>query len=225
MKNNVRVDSGLNTYMAGIYRYMSLGLLCTGLVAYLPQMLSVQAQMTFYSLSSVSWLGTIGIAIYFAAALHKMRSDTAHTLFWVYAALMGVSLSTIFGVYNSHSIARAFFVTSATFGVMTVYGTVTKRDLTSLGSFAMMGLWGVIIAGFVNMLLRSPGLEFVLSVAGVIIFTGLIAFDTQRLRSMYYAMPHDNELRSKMSIVGALMLYMDVVNLFVSLLRLTGDRK
>jgi hypothetical protein len=224
-KNAVHSDSGLNAYMARIYRYMALGLGVTAAVAYLPQMLGLQAQHTFYSLSSVSWVGTLGIAIYFGAALQRMKSETARMLFWVYSALMGVSLSTLFGVYQSHSIARAFFVTSCTFGVMSAYGSMTKKDLSGLGSFAMMGLWGLIIASLVNIFLRSTGMDFVLSVAGVIIFTSLIAYDTQRLQSLYYSMPHHKETRSKMAILGALMLYMDVVNLFVSLVRLTGDRK
>ena len=224
-RNNVRTDSGLNAYMMRIYQYMALGLGLTAAVAYLPQMLGFEAQQTFYSLSSISWIGSLGIAIYFGTSLQKMKSETARVLFWIYSALMGASLSTLFGVYQSHSIARAFFVTSCTFGVMSVYGHVTKRDLSGVGSFAMMGLWGLIIASLVNMFLRSTGMDFVLSVAGVIIFTSLIAYDTQRLQSLYYSMPHQDETRKKMAVLGALMLYMDVINLFVSLLRLTGDRK
>jgi len=222
---NVHINSGLNTYMSRIYRYMALGLGLTAFVSYLPQLFGFQAQRAFYSLSSIAWMGSLGIAIYFGASLQKMRSETAQILFWVYSALMGVSLSTLFGVYQSHSIGRAFGITACTFGVMSVYGHMTKRDLSGLGSFAMMGLWGLVIASVVNMFLGSSGMDFVLSIAGVVIFTSLIAYDTQRLQSLYYSMPHQGETREKMAILGALMLYMDVINLFVSLLRLTGERK
>lgn len=223
--NNVRVDSGLNRYMARIYGYMALGLGVTAFVAYLPQLMSFHAQRTFYSLSSLSWIGSFGIAIYFSAALQRMRVQTAQVLFWVYSVLMGVSLSNLFRLYHSHSIAQTFMITSFMFAGMSLYGHMTKRDLSGLGSFAMMGLWGVILASVVNIFLGSAGIDFVLSVAGVVIFTSLIAYDVQALQSMYYAMPHQDGIRDKMSILGALKLYMDVINLFVSLLRLTGDRK
>ena len=223
--NNVRVDSGLNRYMARIYGYMALGLGVTAFVAYLPQLMSFHAQRTFYSLSSLSWLGSFGIAIYFSGALQRMRVQTAQVLFWVYSVLMGVALSTLFRLYHSHSIAQTFMITSFMFAGMSLYGHMTKRDLSGLGSFAMMGLWGVILASVVNIFLASAAIDFVLSVAGVVIFTSLIAYDVQALQSMYYAMPHQDGIRDKMSILGALKLYMDVINLFVSLLRLTGDRK
>jgi hypothetical protein len=138
---------------------------------------------------------------------------------------MGLALTGIFGFYRASSIASAFFITACTFGVMTVYAQNTKRDLTAIGSFCMMGLWGLIIAGVVNIFLKSSMLQFMTSLIGVGVFTGLIAYQTQNLRQMYYALPNDEGIRQKMAIAGALNLYMSVINLFLSILRLMGDRK
>jgi len=216
------VDVGLHTYLLGIYRYMGLGLALTGLVAYT---LSWMSPRSLGGIPMMATFGTLGISIYFSAAFQKMSASTAQTLFWAFSALMGVSLTNIFGIYQAHSIASAFFITACTFGAMTIYGQSTQRDLTGIGSFCMMGLWGVIIASVVNIFLKNSMVEFIVSLVSVGIFTGLIAYQTQNLRQMYYALPNNAAIRQKMSIAGALNLYMSVINLFLSILRLMGDRK
>jgi FtsH-binding integral membrane protein len=216
------IDSGLHTYLLRVYRYMGLGLAVTGVLAYL---LSGVRPQTLGILPTIATFSLLGISIYFSAAFNRMSASTAQGLFWVFSALMGLSLTGIFGFYRASSIASAFFVTACTFGVMTVYAQNTKRDLTGIGSFCRMGLWGIIIAGFVNIFLKNSMVDFITSLIGVGVFTGLIAYQTQNLRQMYYALPNDEEIRQKMAIAGALNLYMSVINLFLSLLRLMGDRK
>jgi FtsH-binding integral membrane protein len=149
----------------------------------------------------------------------------AQMVFWSYAALMGLSLSSLFLLYTGASIARVFFITSAVFGSMSLYGYTTKKDLTAMGSFLMMGLIGIIIASLVNMFLHSAAIQFAVSVLGVIIFVGLTAYDTQKIKAMYYELGGDNESASKGAIMGALTLYLDFINLFIMLLRFFGDRK
>lgn len=216
------VDVGLQTYLLGIYRYMGLGLALTGLMAYA---LSGIPRSSLGSIPLMATFATLGISIYFSMAIEKMSASTAQTLFWSFSALMGVSLTVLVGLYHAHSIASAFFITACTFGAMTLYAQNTKRDLTGMGSFCMMGLWGVIIASVVNIFLKNSMMEFIVSLVSVGIFTGLIAYETQNLRQMYYTLPKDGEFRQKMSILGALRLYMSVINLFTSILRLMGERK
>jgi FtsH-binding integral membrane protein len=217
------VDVGLRAYLLRIYQYMGLGLALTGVMAYV--LAHVEGMNSVNGLSFFAALATFGIVIYFNAAFQKMSASTAQMLFWVYSALNGIALTYVFGVYHSGTIARAFLITAATFGVMTVYGHATNRDLTGFGSFFRMGLWGIVIAGFVNIFFKSSMIHFVISVVGVGVFTGLIAYQTQALRQMYYALPNDEDLRQKMSIMGALSLYLSVLNLFLSILRLMNDRK
>ena len=201
---------------------MGLGLLMTAVVAY---GVSLAPARSLGMLPLLAMFGTLGISIYFSAALERMPASRAQMLFWVYAGLMGVALSSIFGSYHAHSIASAFFITALTFGAMTVYGHNTQRDLTAMGSFLMMGLWGIVIASIINIFLKSSMMSFLVSLIGVFVFTGLIAYQTQTLKQLYYALPNNAELRQKMSIVGALNLYMSVINLFISLLNLMGERK
>jgi FtsH-binding integral membrane protein len=166
----------------------------------------------------------LGIVMWMSFGLAKMSASKAQTLFWVFAGLMGASLSSIFMVYVGASIARVFFITAATFATMSLYGYTTKSDLTKLGSFLMMGLIGIIIASIVNIFLKSTQLEFIVSLLGVIIFVGLTAYDTQKIKDMYFD-GGDSETMAKKSIMGALTLYLDFINLFVMLLRFFGQRR
>jgi FtsH-binding integral membrane protein len=166
----------------------------------------------------------LGIVLWMSFGLTKMSASKAQTLFWVFAGLMGASLSSIFMVYVGASIARVFFITAATFATMSIYGYTTKTDLTKLGSFLMMGLIGIIIASIVNIFLKSTQLEFIVSLLGVIIFVGLTAYDTQKIKDMYFD-GGDSETMAKKSIMGALTLYLDFINLFVMLLRFFGQRR
>jgi FtsH-binding integral membrane protein len=219
------VDVGLTNYMLKIYQYMALGLGLTATVVFFISMLPPEMQATVHAFSMLSILGTLGIVFYFSFAGMRISQTTAQGLFWLYSALMGISLSVTLSLYNAHSISLVFFTTSATFAVTSLYGHVTQKDLTSVGSFCMMGLWGIVIASLVNMFFGNESFSFAISVIGVVVFTGLLAYDTQRLRDLYYQMPADDAVRNKIAIFGALTLYLDVINLFISLLRLLGDRK
>ena len=216
------VDVGLHTYLLGIYKYMGLGLLMTAMVAYSVALLPARSLGIF---PLVAMFGTVGISIYFGAALNRMAASTAQILFWVYSGLMGVALSNVFWLYTPKSIASVFFITGLTFGAMSVYGHRTQRDLTSMGSFLTMGLWGIVIASVVNICLKNSMVGFLISLIGVFVFTGLIAYQTQTLKQLYYALPNNKDIREKMSILGALNLYMSIINLFISLLNLMGERK
>lgn len=216
------VDVGLHTYLLGVYKYMGLGLLVTAMVSCGISLLPPRSLGIF---PLVAMFGTLGISIYFGAALNRMAASTAQILFWVYSALMGVALSNIFAAYTIQSIASAFFITGLTFGAMSVYGHSTQRDLTAMGSFLMMGLWGIVIASVVNIFLKSSMMGFLVSLISVFVFTGLIAYQTQTLKQLYYALPNNKDIREKMSILGALNLYMSIINLFIALLNLMGERK
>jgi FtsH-binding integral membrane protein len=177
--------------------------------------------------SGFKWLvmlAPLGIVIYLSFGIAKMSASKAQSTFWVFAALMGASLASIFIVYTQMSIARVFFITSGTFGAMSIYGYTTKRDLTKLGSFLMMGLFGIIIASVVNMFLKSSMMHFVISILGVLIFVGLTAYDTQKIKNMYLV-SDSGELMGKKAVMGALTLYLDFINLFIMLLRLFGQRR
>ena len=154
----------------------------------------------------------------------KMSAAKAQTTFWVFAALMGASLSSIFLMYTGASITRVFFITAGTFGAMSIYGYTTKRDLTKLGSFLMMGLFGIIIASLVNIFMKSTMMYFVISIIGVLIFVGLTAYDTQKIKNMYLV-SDSGEIMGKKAVMGALTLYLDFINLFIMLLRLFGQRR
>jgi FtsH-binding integral membrane protein len=221
----VAVDAGLRAYMLKIYNLMAMALSVTGLVAYLMSTSQELMQFVFGSpLSILFMLAPIGIALFIGFRLHAISEPTARVLFWVYSAVMGISLSGIFLIYTGTSIARTFFVTASTFAAMSLWGYTTKKDLTSMGSFLMMGLIGIIIAALVNFFLKSSALAFAISVLGVLIFTGLTAYDTQKIKWSYYE--GDNDVTaSKKAIIGALTLYLDFINLFLHLLRFLGDRR
>ncbi|MDA1090524.1 MAG: Bax inhibitor-1/YccA family protein [Proteobacteria bacterium] len=230
----VSIDAGLRAYMLRVYNYMASGLALTGIVAYAtantPALMSLFytaspqgfAQPTM--LAYIAMFSPLAFILALSFGINKMQASTAQAVFWGFAAVMGLSLSHIFLSFTGSSIARVFFITSGTFAGMSLYGYTTKKDLTGLGSFLFMGLIGLIIASIVNMFLQSSAMQFVISVVGVLIFVGLTAYDTQKIKSMY-AEADGSETASKKAIMGALTLYLDFINLFMMLLRLFGDRR
>jgi FtsH-binding integral membrane protein len=169
-------------------------------------------------------LGTLGLVFFISFRIHTLQYTTAMTLFMLYAGLLGVTLSSIFLAYTGASITRVFFISAASFGALSLYGYTTQRDLSAMGSFLIMGLFGIIIASLVNIFLKSSGLDWIISVIGVGVFAGLTAYDTQRIKEMYSSMDDDGTLGRK-AVMGALSLYLDFINLFMMLLRLVGDRR
>ena len=237
-QTTVVMDEGLRAYMLKVYNYMATGVLLTGIVALISFNISVVtdasgAIVSFTEFgntlffSGFKWLvmlAPLGIVFYMSFGIKKMSASKAQTVFWIFAALMGLSLSWILLVYTGKSVARVFFITSATFGAMSLYGYTTKRDLTKLGSFLMMGLIGIIIASLINIFMKSSMMYFVISILGVLIFVGLTAYDTQKIKNMYVE-SDSGELIGKKAVMGALTLYLDFINLFIMLLRLFGQRR
>jgi len=218
-------NEGLRSYMLSIYNYMTLGLGITGVVALLTA--SSQTMLEVIYTTPLRWvvmLAPLGFVFFFSARINRIQASTAQLLFWVFSAIMGLSLSFIFVLYTGTSVARVFFITAGTFAAMSIYGYTTKRDLTGLGSFMFMGLIGLIIASIVNLFLASSALEFMISVIGVLVFVGLTAYDTQKIKSSYHA-SDDDGTATKKAIMGALKLYLDFINLFLFLLRLLGNRR
>ncbi len=225
---------GLKSYMCKVYSFMFVGLSLTGLVAFavtqapaLQNVLFVLGNKGYYEPSGLTWLLTfaqLGLVFFLSFRVNHITAATAQIIFWLYAGLMGLTLSSIFLVYTGSSLTRVFLVTSATFGAMSLYGYTTKKDLSSFGSLLFMGLFGVILASLVNIFLKSSMVEFVISALGVMLFTGLTAYDTQRIKEIYLE-DDTQELRSKKAIMGALALYLDFVNIFLLLLRFLGDRR
>jgi FtsH-binding integral membrane protein len=219
------IDEGLRSYFLKVYQYMALGLALTGMVALFVSTNTALMQTIFMSpLRWVVMLAPIGMVLFLSYRIQEMSTKAAQISFWTYAALMGVSLSFIFVVYTGESITKTFFITASMFGGMSLYGYTTKRDLTGMGSFLMMGLIGLIIASVVNLFLASSALSFITSIVGVLIFTGLTAYDTQQLKGYYYAF-NRSDFAERSAIMGALSLYLDFINIFMSLLRLMGDRR
>jgi len=232
------MDDGLRAYMLKVYNYMASGILITGFISLMLFKLSVVTSAdgsiagltnlgnALYN-SALMWiimLAPLGVVFYMSFGIRKMSAAKAQGTFWVFAALMGASLSSIFLVYTGASITRVFFITSGTFGAMSIYGYTTKKDLTKLGSFLMMGLFGIIIASIVNMFMKSTMMYYVISIIGVLIFVGLTAYDTQKIKNMYLA-SDSGEVMGKKAVMGALTLYLDFINLFIMLLRLFGQRR
>jgi len=219
----------INEFIRSVYNWMAIGLGLTGLVAFYvsnsPDLLRIifGNQMLFFGLI----IGELGLVFYLSARIQKIQASTATGLFMFYAALNGVTLSFIFLVYTSSSIASTFFVCAATFIACSVYGMTTKRDLTSLGGFLTMGLIGIIIASVVNMFIGSSAMSMVISYIGVIVFVGLTAYDTQQLKAMAVSQPEGLQAGAirKGAIIGALKLYLDFINLFLMLLRILGNRE
>ncbi len=217
-------DAGLRRYLVQVYNYMAGGLVLTGVTAY------VGAASGFYtSLIGTPWywvvlFAPLALVFLLGYRIERMSVAAAQLVYWGYAALFGLSLSGIFFIYTRESIGSVFFVTGAMFAATSVYAYTTRTDLSRFSSFLFMGLIGVIIAAVVNIFLHSTALQMTVSVMGVIVFTGLAAYDTQRIRAMY-VYGEDGTVTTKKSIYGALALYLDFVNLFISLLQLTGDRR
>jgi len=249
------IDAGLRAYMLRIYNYMVLGLVITGIAAYGIYLLSVtgdaaEAAKTVRGgveiparLVGNMYLTPLGYAVFVSPlkwavflsplvlvfglsfGIERLRPATAQLLFWIFAALMGLSLGSIFMVYTHTSVVRVFFITAASFGALSLWGYTTQRDLTSMGSFLVMGLFGIVIAGVVNMFLASSALQWIISIVGVGVFAGLTAWDTQRLKNEYIYGAMDGDTAERTAIMGALSLYLDVINLFTLLLQLLGQRE
>ena len=230
----VEIDAGLREYMLRVYNYMTSGLVLTGLIAYFSantpailNMLYVASEGGNLQPTGLAYLvmfSPLAFVLVLSFGINKMQASTAQAVFWAFAAVMGLSLANIFLVYTGASITRVFFITAGTFGWMSLYGYTTKRDLSGMGSFLMMGLIGIIIASIVNMFLASSALHFVISVVGVLIFVGLTAYDTQKIKLLYME-ADSGEVMTKKAIMGALTLYLDFINLFIMLLRLFGQRR
>ena len=219
------IDEGLRSYMLRVYNYMASGLALTGIVAYLvaqsPEVMHAVFGTPLYWLVV---LAPLGLVFFLSARINRMQASTAQALFWFYAGLMGVSLSFIFVAYTGTSIARVFFITAGSFAGLSLYGYTTRRDLSAFASFLMVGLIGIILASVVNLFLHSTGLQFAVSVIGVLVFAGLTAYDTQSIKELYLA-SDDASTATRKSVMGALRLYLDFLNLFLMLMQLLGNRR
>jgi FtsH-binding integral membrane protein len=226
------IDEGLRAYMLRVYNLMALGLVITGVVAYGAASLAVvDGQLTAFGqlifASSFRWvviLAPLAAVFFLSFRVHKMSVAAAQATFWVYAGLVGLSLSVIFLVYTTASITQTFFVTAASFGALSLYGYTTKRDLTAMGSFLIMGVFGLVLAMIVNFFLASSALSFAISAIGVLIFAGLTAYDTQKIKEMYFE-GDDALVAGRKAIMGALTLYLDFINLFMFLLQFLGSNR
>ena len=219
------VDQGLRTYMLGVYNMMALGVALTGVVAYLVGSNEALMQMIYAPpLRYVVMFAPLAVVMFFSFRINQMSAGTAQLTFWVYAALVGASISFIFTAYTGGSVAKIFFITAAAFGSLSLYGYTTQKNLSGWGTFLFMGVIGVVIASLVNIWLKSEMISFVTSIIGVLIFAGLTAYDTQKIKSLYYA-GDSHDAMSKKITCGALQLYLDFLNMFMFLLRLFGGRR
>jgi hypothetical protein len=234
----VAIDRGLRAHMIRVYNYMAGGVALTGAIAWITFQFAVVTNeagsivgltpfgQTLFQ-GPMLWvliLAPLGLVFFLSFRIDRLEASTARALFFLYAALLGVSLATIFMVYTHASIARVFFISAASFGALSLWGYTTQRDLSGMGSFLIMGLFGLIIASLVNLFLKSSGLDWALSVMGVLIFAGLTAWDTQKIKEFYDPMD-DGTVAGRKVVMGALALYLDFINLFLMLLRLMGDRR
>jgi len=231
-------DAGLRAHMLRVYNYMTGALALTGAVAYGVANTPALLNLFYHQVMTAQGVGMaptmLGYVVVFAPLalvlllsfrIQQMSQAAAQLTFWVYAGMVGASLASIFLFYTGASIALTFFVTAATFGTMSLYGYTTSRDLTGMGSFLMMGVIGLFIAMIANVFFQSPAMNFVISVLGVAIFTGLTAWDTQKIKQVYYAVGGDTAMAGKAAIMGALSLYLDFLNIFLVLLRFMGNRR
>jgi hypothetical protein len=222
--SSVDIDQGLRAYMLRVYNYMAIGLLITGFVAFFAAASGIYLAIAQSPLIWVVMFAPLGMVFYLSARISRMSVSAAQLSFWVFSGLMGLSLSYIFLAYTGNSIARVFLVTSGAFGALSIFGYTTKKDLTAWGSFLFMGLVGIILASIVNMFIGSSGMQFIISVLGVLIFAGFTAYDTQKIKEMYYQ-GDSSETSGRKAIMGALRLYLDFINLFILLLQLFGSRR
>jgi FtsH-binding integral membrane protein len=219
------IDQGLRSYMISVYNYMMIGLGVTGLAAYFVS--HTPAIYTALFGSPLVWLvilAPLAVVFFLSFGINRISASTAQMLFWLYSGLVGISLATVFMVYPIGDIARVFFITAASFGALSLYGYTTKTNLSAFGSFLFIGLIGIILASVVNFFMASSALQFAISVAGVLIFAGLTAWDTQRIKEMYWS-GDDAEASGKKAVMGALALYLDFLNMFLFLLRLLGSNR
>ncbi len=232
-RGDAAIDEGLRAYMIRVYNLMALGLAITGVAAIGTFSLAVDGSGQLTAFGSLIWasafrwvviLAPLAMVFFLSFRIHTMSVAAAQTTFWVYAGLVGMSLSTIFIIYTGESIVRTFFIAAASFGALSLWGYTTKRDLSGMGSFMIMGLFGLIIAMLVNLFLQSSALQFAISAIGVLVFAGLTAYDTQNIKEMYYE--GDGALvAGRKAIMGALRLYLDFLNLFLFLLQFLGNRE
>jgi len=249
-RTDVAVDEGLRAYMLRVYNYMTAGVALTGVVAYMvfsyavttdPALAAAAGRGVALSrgmyltpfgqaifVSNLKWLvmlAPLGFVFFLSWRIYRMSLGAAQLAFWLFAAVMGASLASIFLVFTGTSITQVFFVTAAAFGALSLYGYTTQRDLSGWGSFLIMGVVGILIAGLVNLWLQSSALQFAVSVIGVLVFAGLTAYDTQQIKDNYYSVMGDATATAKQAIMGALNLYLDFINMFVMLLQLFGNRE
>jgi FtsH-binding integral membrane protein len=233
------IDAGLRAHMIRVYNYMASAVALSGIVAWFTYQaaggdainLSAMTGLTAFGQAIFSgpvmivlMLATLGLVFFLSFRIDRLQYTTALTVFMVYAALLGVTLAPILLIYTGASISKVFFISAASFGALSLWGYTTQRDLTGMGSFLIMGLFGLIIAMIVNIFLKSSGLDFIISAAGVLIFAGLTAWDTQKIKEMFDARD-DANAGGRKAVMGALSLYLDFINLFLMLLRLVGDRR
>ena len=223
-------DAGLRSYMLSVYNYMASGVLLTGIVALLFARSGAVASLINLDTGSMSLLGWIvmlaplGVVMALSFGINRISTGTAQALFWAYAVLMGLSLSTLLLVYTGASVAQTFFATAAAFACLSLWGYTTKRDLSAFGTFLIMGVFGLIIAMVINLFMQSTAFELAISAIGVLLFAGLTAYDTQKIKSMYFSVAGTGMV-TKSVVMGALQLYLDFINLFLFLLRFMGDRR
>ena len=222
-------DEGLRSYMLSIYNYMASGVLLTGVVAVLfarggENSLAAQIFMQPGILKWVIMLAPLGLVMWLSFGINKLSEGAAKAIFWVYAAIMGASLSTILLAYTGASVASTFFAAAAGFGALSLYGYTTKRDLSGMGKFLLMGLVGIIVASIINIFTKSSTADLIISIIGLFLFAGLTVYDTQKLKNLYWDI-QGSEFMGKAVIMGALTLYLDFINLFLFLLRFMGDRR
>jgi len=220
----VGIDVGLRDYMLRVYNYMASGLALTGIVAYVAAFSGFYASIAHSPLFLLVIFAPLGLVFWMSFGIQRMQASTAQMVFWLYSGLMGLSLAGVLLYFTGTSVARVFFITAGTFAGMSLYGYTTQRDLSQFGSFLFMGLIGIIIASLVNMFLASSAVQFAISVIGVLVFTGLTAYDTQQIKEMYYS-ADDYEMGTKKAVMGALRLYLDFINLFMMLMQLLGTRR
>ena len=217
-------DAGLRAHMLRVFNYMVLGLVITGVVAFGTVSSPAMMQAIFGTpLKWVVMLAPLGFVFFLSFRIESISASTAQLIFFAFAAVMGLSMAAIFAVFTGESVARVFFITAAMFGATSLYGYTTKADLSKFGSFLMMGLIGIVIASLVNIFLGSSALQFAISVIGVLVFTGLTAYDTQNIKEMY-AEHNGVEANNKLAVMGSLSLYLNFINLFTMLLQLLGVR-
>jgi FtsH-binding integral membrane protein len=226
LADRTRVASSAGEFIRGVYNWMGLGLATTAVVAMLTATNPAMQRLIFANTMVLVGLiiGELALVVALSAAINRIRASSAIMMFFLYAALNGLTLSFVFLVYTGASIASTFFVTAATFGAMSLYGYTTSRDLTSWGSFLFMGLIGVILASLVNFLLKSAAVYWIITYCGIIVFVGLTAYDTQKIKELAYHGFMDGETERKAAVIGALRLYLDFINLFLLLLRVFGRR-